>query len=44
MAQETWALMGAGSCAIALVGGEVDNSTVPRIVGDAEGVAVVNRR
>ena len=30
--------------AIALVGGDVDNSTVPRMVGDAEGVAVVNRR
>ena len=29
--------------AITRVGGDVDNSTVPRMVGDAEGVAVVNR-
>ena len=40
IAQETWALMGA----ITRVGGDVDNSTVPRMVGEAEGVAVVNRR
>ena len=29
---------------VALVSGDVDNSTAPRMVGDAEGVAVVNRR